>query len=66
MTWIPTALAAWAALNVLLTPVAVLVPPTNAVGKVVHVLLAIGPLDLLKAWQSIGAAMVPPTKGSGQ
>jgi len=65
MTWISDhflqIMSVWAALNVLLAPVANALPPTNWASKLLHVLMAIGPLDVLKAVKAIGAAAVPPT-----
>jgi hypothetical protein len=68
MTWLDAhwwqVLTAWSVLNVVLSSVATQVPATSGLGKALHVFVAISPLDVVKAFKSLGAAAVPPVAGA--
>jgi hypothetical protein len=60
-----TVLAIWGAVNAgIISPLSNKVPPTSITGKVLHVLGALSPLDMLKAFKAVGAELVPPTGGA--
>jgi hypothetical protein len=42
-------LTAWTILNVVLSPLAEQVPPTTWYGKLLHVVVAVSPMDIMKA-----------------
>jgi hypothetical protein len=64
LTWLKNnwlmCLTVMAAVNTLLSPIAEKVPPTTWYGKILHVVVAISPMDIMKAMKAIGAAAVPP------
>jgi hypothetical protein len=64
MSWLDThfwqVLSVWSAVNVVLSNWARLVPPAGFWGKLLHVLVAVSPLDVVKAVKVIGAEAVPP------
>ena len=64
MTWLTAnwlaVLTIWGVVNMALSKLAAHVSPTGFFGKLLHVVVAIGPLDVMKVIKTIGAEAVPP------
>ena len=56
------ALTVWGGINAgLLSPLAKAIPPTSWYGKILHTLVALSPVDAVKAMKVIGTELTPPT-----
>jgi hypothetical protein len=55
-----TLMVVWGVANFILSAISTNVPSTSTFGKVLHSIVAIGPLDMLKVVKTIGAQAVPP------
>jgi hypothetical protein len=53
----------WCAVNAVASSAASKIPPTGFLGKTLHVFVAISPMDVLKAFKTVGSQLdVPVSK----
>jgi len=52
----------WCAVNVVASSVASKLPPTGFFGKALHVFVAVSPMDVLKAFKTVGSQLDVPVQ----
>jgi hypothetical protein len=54
------AFTVWCAVNTVVSPIAAKVPVAGFWGKLLHMFVAVSPMDVMKAIKTVGAQVTPP------